>query len=148
MSLEKKMSSNLQDKNNEDFLDEWLTEQSYPTNVPFQMKLETYFGYSQLKINRSKHLASKKARGAPKKEVTKNMMRANKYLSAKEFLIERGHQNPSHKGVIEFLIQAANILYNNNTISKEDRDLFTSPSMKSIQNTISKGFKELEEFSN
>ena len=141
------MSSNSQSNSTGNFLDEWLTEQGYPINVPFQMKLETYFGHSQLKMNQLRHLASKKARGAPKKEMTKPMLRANKYYSAKEFLIERGHQNPSHKGVIEFLIQAANILYDNNVISKESRDLFTLPSMKSIQNTISKGFKELEEFS-
>ena len=140
------MSSNSQSNSTGNFLDEWLTEQSYPTNVPFQMKVLTYLGY--LGVDGFKTLSLKKARGAPKKAITKPMLRANKYLSAKEFLIERGHQNPSHKGVIEFLIQAANILYDNNAISKEDRDLFISPSMKSIQNTISKGFKELEEFLN
>ena len=74
------------------------------------------------------------------------MLRADKFLSAKESLIERGHENPSNKAVIEFLIQAANILYDNNAISKEDRDLFTLPSMKSIQNTISIGLKELKQF--
>ena len=142
------MSSNSQSSSTENFLDKWLIGQGYPTNIPFQMKLETYFGHLQLEKNRLKHLASKKARGAPKKVITKPMLRADKYLSAKEFLIERGHQNPSHKGVIEFLIQAANILYDNNAISKEDRDLFTLPSMKSIQNTISKGLKDLEGFSN
>ena len=140
------MSSNLQDKLNENFLDEWLTEQNFPTNVPSQMKVLTYLGYRG--TNGFEKLSPKKARGAPKKAITKPMLRANKYLSAKEFLIERGHPNPTNKGVIEFLIQAANILYANNAISKEDFFLFTAPSMKSIQNTISKGLKELEEFSN
>ena len=142
------MSSNSQDKSTANFLDEWLIEQKFPINIPFQMKLLAYLGYTQLEINRLKHPTKKKNRGAPKKEITKNMLRADKFLSAKESLIERGHENPSNKAVIEFLIQAANILYDNNAISKEDRDLFTLPSMKSIQNTISKGLKELEGFSN
>ena len=140
------MSSNSQDKSTANFLDEWLIEQKFPINIPFQMKLLAYLGYTQLEINRLKHPTKKKNRGAPKKEITKNMLRADKFLSAKESLIERGHENPSNKAVIEFLIQAANILYDNNAISKEDRDLFTLPSMKSIQNTISIGLKELKQF--
>ena len=138
------MSSNSQSSSTENFLDKWLIEQGYPTNIPFQMKLETYFGHLQLEKNRLKHLASKKARGAPKKVITKPMLRADKPFG-KRISYWKRHQNPSHKVVIEFLIQAANILYDNNAISKEDRDLFTLPSMKSIQNTISKGLKELED---
>ena len=140
------MSSKLHGNLSENFLDEWLIEKNFPTNVPFQMKFLTYLGQSQLEIDQLKNSIPKKARGAPKKEIKKNMMRANKYLSAKEFLIERGYQNPSHKGVIEFLIQAANILYDNDAISKEDRDLFKCTSMKSIQNTISIGLKQLKQF--
>ena len=66
---------------------------------------------------------------------------------SKEALIEDGNLNPTNKVVIEYLIQISNILYEHNAISKEDRDLFTSTSMKSIQNTISKGLKKLEKFS-
>ena len=141
------MSSNSENKSNANFLDEWLIEQKFPINVPFQMKLLTYLGYTQLEINRLKHPTNKKNRGAPKKEITKNMLRADKFLSAKESLIKRGHENPSNKAVIEFLIQAANILYDNDYISKEDRDLFTSVAPKSIQNKIKEGLNELNEFS-
>ena len=141
------MSSNSQDKSNENFLDEWLIEQNFPVNVPFQMKFLTFLGYSQIEINRIKNSNYKKNRGAPKKEITKNMLRADKFLSAKESLIERGHENPSNKAVIEFLIQAANILYDNDYVSKEDRDLFTAVAPKSIQNKIKEGLNELNEFS-
>ena len=141
------MSSNSVDKSNANFLDEWLIEQKFPINVPFQMKLLAYLGYTQVEINRLKDPTNKKNRGAPKKEITKNMLRADKFLSAKESLIKRGHENPSNKAVIEFLIQAANILYDNDYISKEDRDLFTSVAPKSIQNKIKEGLNELNEFS-
>ena len=140
------MSSNSENKSNANFLDEWLIEQKFPINVPYQMKILAYLGYIQLELNRLKHPTNKKNRGAPKKEITKNMLRADKFLSAKESLIKRGHENPSNKAVIEFLIQAANILYDNNAISKEERDLFTLPSTKSIQNTISIGLKQLKQF--
>ena len=139
------MSSNLQDKLNENFLDEWLTEQNFPTNVPSQMKVLTYLGYRG--TNGFEKLSRKKARGAPKKAITKPMLRASKYLSAREGLNKMGYENPTKKVVIEHLIQISNILYEHKAISKEDRDLFTSTSMKSIQNTISKGLKELEKFS-
>ena len=111
------------------------------------MKLLAYLGYTQLELNQLKHPTNKKNRGAPKKEITKNMLRADKFLSAKESLIKRGHENPSNKAVIEFLIQAANILYDNDCISKEDRDLFTSVAPKSIQNKIKEGLNELNQFS-
>ena len=137
------MSLNSQDKSNENFLDEWLIEQGFLTNVPFQMKLLTHIGYLQTEIDR---LNPKKTRGAPQKKITKNMLRANKYLSAKEGLIKRGHENPTDKDVIEYLIQASNILYEYNAISREDRDLFTSVAPKSIQNNIKRGLRELDEF--
>ena len=141
------MSSNSENKSNANFLDEWLIEQKFPINVPYQMKLLAYLGYTHLELNQLKHPTNKKNRGAPKKEITKNMLRADKFLSAKESLIKRGHENPSNKAVIEFLIQAANILYDNDYISKEDRDLFTSVAPKSIQNKIKEGLNELNEFS-
>ena len=111
------------------------------------MKLLTYAGFLQLEIDRLNKLTSKKNRGAPKKEITKNMLRADKYLSAKEALTKKGHKNPSHKDVIEFLIQASNILYDNNAISREDRDLFETVEPKSIQNNIKQGLIELKKFS-
>ena len=141
------MSSNSQDKISENFLDEWLTEQSFPTSVPLEMKGMAYLGYLQLKLLRLEKLSPKRARGAPKKEFTKDILRASQFISAKEALIRDGNLNPTNKVVIEYLIQISNILYEHNAISKEDRDLFTSTSMKSIQNTISKGLKKLEKFS-
>ena len=141
------MSSNSENKISEKFLDEWLTEHNFPTSVPLEMKVMAYLGYLSLETDRLQKLSPKKARGAPKKEITKDMLRASKFLSAKEGLIKREHKNPTKKVVIEYLIQISNILYEHNAISKEDRDLFTSTSMKSIQNTISKGLKELEKFS-
>ena len=141
------MSSNSQDKSNENFLDEWLIEQGFPTNVPFQMKLLTYAGFLQLDIDRLNKLTLKKNRGAPKKEITKNMLRAEKYLSAKEALTKKGNKNPSHKDVIEFLIQASNILYDNKAISREDRDLFATVEPKSIQNNIKQGLIKLKKLS-
>ena len=140
------MSSNSVDKSNANFLDEWLIEQKFPINVPYQMKILAYLGYIQLELNRLKHPTNKKNRGAPKKEITKNMLRADKFLSAKESLIKRGHENPSNKAVIEFLIQAANILYDNDYISKDDRDLFTRVELKTIQDQIKQGLDELDKF--
>ena len=141
------MSLNSQDKLNENFLDEWLIEQGFPTNVPYQMKLLTYAGYLQLEINKFSKLIPKKTRGAPKKEITKNMLRADKYLSAKEVLIKTGHKKPTQKDVIEFLRRASNILYDNHVISKEDRNLFGYVKTKSIQNKIKQGLSELEKVS-
>ena len=141
------MSSNSQDKISENFLDEWLAEQNFPANVPSKMKVLTYLGFLGLGSDKSHKLHPKKARGAPRKEITKNMLRANKYLSGKEALIKMGYRNPTNKDVIEYLIQAANILYDNKYISKEDRDLFTSVQPKTIQNSIAKGLKKLEKFS-
>ena len=141
------MSSNLQSELNETFLDKWLIERNFPTNVPFQMKLLTYAGYLQLQINRLNKLSPQKTRGAPKKEITKNMLRADKYLSTKEVLIKTGHKNPTHKYVIEFLIEASKILYDKRLISTEDRNLFVIAETKSIQNNIKKGLRELERFS-
>ena len=141
------MSSNLQSELNETFLDKWLIERNFPTNVPFQMKLLTYAGYLQLQINRLNKLSPQKTRGAPKKEITKNMLRADKYLSAKEVLIKTGHKNPTHKYVIEFLIEASKILYDKRLISTEDRNLFVIAETKSIQNNIKQGLRELERFS-
>ena len=70
------MSSNSKDKSNENFIDEWLIEQGFPTNVPFQMKLLTHIGYLQTEIYRLNKLSPKKTRGAPQKKITKNMLRA------------------------------------------------------------------------
>ena len=141
------MSSNSDNKISEKFLDDWLAEQSFPTSVPLEMKALTYLGYLEVEMDRLQKLSPKKARGAPKKAITKPMLRASKYLSAREGLNKMGYENPTKKVVIEHLIQISNILYEHKAISKEDRDLFTSTSMKSIQNTISKGLKELEKFS-
>lgn len=140
------MSSNSHDKSQEKFLDEWLIEQSFPTNVPLEMKVLTYLGYLGLKMDRLQELNPKKARGAPKKEITKNMLRADKFLSAKESLVKRGNENPTNKAVIDFLIKAANALYDKKYISREERDLFTTVTPKSIQNKIKDGLSELEEF--
>ena len=141
------MSSNLENKISEKFLDEWLTERIFPASVPLEMKVMTYLGYLSLETVRLEKLSPKRARGAPKKKITRDMLRASQFLSAKESLIKREHKNPTNKVVIEYLIQISHILYEHNAISKEDRDLFTSTSMKSIQNTISKGLKKLETFS-
>ena len=140
------MTSGSSDKSKEKFLDEWLTEHNFPANVPLEMKVLTYLGYLGLKMDRLQKLNPKKARGAPKKEITKNMLRADKFLSAKESLVKRGNENPTNKTVIDFLIKAANALYDKNYISKEERDLFTTVTPKSIQNKIKDGLSELEEF--
>ena len=75
------------------------------------------------------------------------MLRADKYLSAKEVLIKTGHKNPTHKYVIEFLIEASKILYDKRLISTEDRNLFVIAETNSIQNNIKQGLRELERFS-
>ena len=140
------MTSGSSDKSKEKFLDEWLTEQNFPANVPLEMKVLTYLGYLGLKMDRLQELNPKKARGAPKKEITKNMLRADKFLSAKESLVKRGNENPTNKAVIDFLIKAANALYDKKYISREERDLFTTVTPKSIQNKIKQGLRELDEF--
>ena len=54
------MSSKSRDKSKEKFLDEWLTEQNFPANVPLEMKVLTYLGYLGLKMDRLQKL-----KGAP-----------------------------------------------------------------------------------
>ena len=57
------MSSNSQNEIDEEFLDTWLTEQNFPTDVPLMMKILTFAGHLSLELHKTK-----KPRGRPKKE--------------------------------------------------------------------------------
>jgi len=48
------MSSNSQNEIDEQFLDTWLSEQNFPTNVPRQMKILTFAGHISFALKNNK----------------------------------------------------------------------------------------------
>jgi len=146
------MSSNSENNLNEKFLDDWLNEQGFPTNVPFRMKILTYAGYLsekqrdlKLEMEQINQITLNK-RGRPKKFVTDGARRAAIFLSAEKSLRRRGHDNVTQTEVINFCKQAVIILQENGVISDDEKALWTMSAPKSILDQLPKGFKDLEEF--
>ena len=89
----------------------------------------------------------KKERGGQSKEFSDDLRRADIFLAYRDLLVTKGHRNPSNKRVLQFCVEAAKILHDLGGITDEELSLWTKASLKSMQNTIKSGIKEVEEYS-
>jgi len=137
------MSSNSQNEVDEEFLDTWLKEQNFPTDVPLMMKILTFAGHLSLKLHKTK-----KPRGRPKKEFSDYAIRADIFRSTEQMLLEQGHENLTQSEVINVCIQIAKILHAQGEISAAELSLWTkASSVKSILDHLPEGFAELDALS-
>ena len=137
------MSSNSQNDIDEEFLDTWLTEQNFPTDVPIMMKILTFAGHLSLELHRTK-----KPRGRPKKEFSNYVRRADIFRSVEQMLRDQGHENLTQTEVINVCIQIAKHLHEQGEISDEELSLWTRvDNTKSILDHLPEGFAELDALS-
>ena len=137
------MSSNSQNDIDEEFLDTWLTEQNFPTDVPIMMKILTFAGHLSLELHRTK-----KPRGRPKKEFLDYVRRADIFRSTDQMLRDQGHENLTKTEVINVCIQIAKHLHEQGEISDEELSLWTRvDNTKSILDHLPEGFAELDALS-
>ena len=137
------MSSNSQNEIDEEFLDTWLTEQNFPTDVPIMMKILTFAGHLSLELHNTK-----KPRGRPKKEFSDYVRRADIFRSVEQMLRDQGHENLTQSEVINVCIQIAKILHAQGEISAAELSLWTkASSVKSILDHLPEGFAELDALS-
>ena len=137
------MSSNSQNDIDEEFLDTWLTEQNFPTDVPIMMKILTFAGHLSLELHRTK-----KPRGRPKKEFSDYVRRADIFRSTDQMLRDQGHENLTKTEVINVCIQIAKHLHEQGEISDEELSLWTRvDNTKSILDHLPEGFAELDALS-
>ena len=137
------MSSNSQNDIDEEFLDTWLTEQNFPTDVPIMMKILTFAGHLSLELHRTK-----KPRGRPKKEFSDYVRRADIFRSVEQMLRDQGHENLTQTEVINVCIQIAKHLHEQGEISNEELSLWTRvDNTKSILDHLPEGFAELDALS-
>jgi len=137
------MSSNSQNEIDEEFLDTWLTEQNFPTDVPLMMKILTFAGHLSLELHNTK-----KPRGRPKKEFSDYVRRADIFRSTEQMLRDQGHENLTQSEVINVCIQIAKILHEQGEISAAELSLWTkASSVKSILDHLPEGFAELDALS-
>ena len=137
------MSSNSQNEIDEEFLDTWLTEQNFPTDVPLMMKILTFTGHLSLELHKTK-----KPRGRPKKEFSDYVRRADIFRSVEQMLRDQGHENLTQTEVINVCIQIAKHLHEQGEISDEELSLWTRvDNTKSILDHLPEGFAELDALS-
>ena len=137
------MSSNSQNDIDEEFLDTWLTEQNFPTDVPLMMKILTFAGHLSLELHKTK-----KPRGRPKKEFSDYVRRADIFRSVEQMLRDQGHENLTQTEVINVCIQIAKHLHEQGEISDEELSLWTRvDNTKSILDHLPEGFAELDALS-
>ena len=137
------MSSNSQNEIDEEFLDTWLTEQNFPTDVPLMMKILTFAGHLSLELHNTK-----KPRGRPKKEFSDYVRRADIFRSTEQMLRDQGHENLTQSEVINVCTQIAKILHEQGEISAAELSLWTkASSVKSILDHLPEGFAELDALS-
>jgi len=137
------MSSNSQNEVDEEFLDTWLKEQNFPTDVPLMMKILTFAGHLSLELHNTK-----KPRGRPKKEFSDYVRRADIFRSTEQMLRDQGHENLTQSEVINVCIQIAKILHAQGEISAAELSLWTkASSVKSILDHLPEGFAELDALS-
>ena len=137
------MSSSSQNKIDEEFLDTWLTEQNFPTDVPLMMKILTFAGHLSLELHKTK-----KPRGRPKKEFSDYAIRADIFRSTEQMLLEQGHEDLTQTEVINVCIQIAKKLHEIGEISAEQLSLWTRvDNTKSILDHLPEGFAELDALS-
>jgi len=137
------MSSNSQNEVDEEFLDTWLKEQNFPTDVPLMMKILTFAGHLSLELHKTK-----KPRGRPKKEFSDYVRRADIFRSVEQMLRDQGHENLTQTEVINVCIQIAKHLHEQGEISDEELSLWTRvDNTKSILDHLPEGFAELDALS-
>jgi len=137
------MSSNSQNEVDEEFLDTWLKEQNFPTDVPLMMKILTFAGHLSLELHNTK-----KPRGRPKKEFSDYVRRADIFRSVEQMLRDQGHENLTQTEVINVCIQIAKHLHEQGEISDEELSLWTRvDNTKSILDHLPEGFAELDALS-
>ena len=137
------MSSNSNDEIDEAFLDRWLSQQNFPTDVPLKMKMLAFAGHIYLNLNKTK-----KSRGRPKKEFSDYAIRADIFRSTEQMLRDQGHENLTQTEVINVCIQIAKILHEQGEISGEELSIWTRVgSAKSILDHLPEGFAELDALS-
>lgn len=136
------MSSNSHTELTAEFLDRWLAEQNFPTNVPLQMKILTFAGHISIALNNDK-----KTRGRPKKEFSNYARRADIFRSTEQMLDKLGYKNLTKKAVISVCIEIAKILHTQGEISDEELSIWTMRTEKGILDHLPEGFAELEALS-
>ena len=136
------MSSNSQNEIDEEFLDTWLTEQNFPTDVPLMMKILTFAGHLSLELHNTK-----KPRGRPKKEFSDYVRRADIFRSVEQMLRDQGHENLTQTEVINVCIQIAKHLHEQGEISDEELSIWTMRTEKGILDHLPEGFAELDALS-
>ena len=136
------MSSNSQNEIDEEFLDTWLTEQNFPTDVPLMMKILTFAGHLSLELHKTK-----KPRGRPKKEFSDYVRRADIFRSIEQMLRKKGHENLTKTTVINVCVQIAKKLHEHGEISDEELSIWTMRTEKGILDHLPEGFAELDKLS-
>ena len=139
------MSSNSETELNEEFLDEWLTEQGFPTLVPLQMKLLAYGGHLWVQQRELEAKTAQKGRGRPPKEFSDYARRAEVYRSVEQSLQQWGYKDLTKTEIINVCIQIVKILHEHGEVSYEELALWTKVNTtKSILDHLPEGFRELE----
>ena len=144
------MSSKSFEEPEEEFLDKWLTEQNFPTDVPRLMKKLAFAGHLSLagyeiSLEQGK---TKKPRGRPRKLISDYVKRADIFRSTEQMLSEKGHENLTQTEVINVCTQIAKILHKHGLISAEELSLWTKVSSeKSILDHLPEGFAKLDKLS-
>ena len=113
-------------------IDNWLIAKDFPTSVPYEMKLLAFIG--------QKSLPRKK--GAPKKPISNNARRALIFLVQMNRMEQTTETPLSNKAVIEACIELADKRYKLGKLPEKEKSLWAID-VKSIQNTLKKGIKEL-----
>lgn len=124
-------------------IDNWLEAQGWPTQIPDELKVLAYIGHLSQHIDQLTNQL-KKTRGGQFKAFSDDLIRANIFLANKKLLIRKGHANLSNKNVLQFCVAAAKTLHGLGEISDEELSLWTKASLKSMQNTLQNGLRELE----
>jgi hypothetical protein len=142
------MSSNSENNLNEEYIDEWLRAQGFPTSVPLQMKILTYGGHLWVQQRELEAGRVQKGRGRPPKEFSDYARRAEVYRSVEQSLQQWGHENLTKTEVIKVCIQIVKILHEHGEVSDEELYLWTRVNtIKSILDHLPEGFAELEALS-
>ena len=137
------MSSNSHTELDAEFLDRWLAEQNFPTDVPLQMKILAFAGHISFQLTKTK-----KPRGRPRKEFSDYARRADIFRSTEQMLIGQGHKNLSQTEIINVCIEIAKILHKQGKVSDEELSLWTRvDSAKSILDHLPEGLAELDTLS-
>ena len=140
------MLSTSEIQNNLDKIDTWLKQRGLPTEIPVQLKVFAYLGYLSTR-SEELHKLHKKNVGGQHKLISDDLIRADTYLNYRKLLIDMGHEKLTMKKVLEFSVAAAKKLHELGEITDDELSIWTKADLKSMQNTLRKGLRELEEYS-